>query len=193
MDSGGQMLNDENAELIEQVLDGSTNAFDKLMINHQEMVFRIGLQFGKNRENAMDITQNVFLKVYENLKSFQGRSSFKTWLMRIAYNEGTNWIRKNKNELDNEAFDEEVNMVQNSPSQEDEVLAQENRSILLRSLLSLNTRYRLAVVLRYFEDKPLREIAHILNCSEGVVKNMLYRSIQKMKELLPEQRMGGLV
>lgn len=187
------MLNDENAELIEQVLDGSTNAFDKLMINHQEMVFRIGLQFGKNRENAMDITQNVFLKVYENLKSFQGRSSFKTWLMRIAYNEGTNWIRKNKNELDNEAFDEEVNMVQNSPSQEDEVLAQENRSILLRSLLSLNTRYRLAVVLRYFEDKPLREIAHILNCSEGVVKNMLYRSIQKMKELLPEQRMGGLV
>lgn len=179
-------------ELISQTIDGSTGAFDKLMTVYQEQVFRISLHFGKNKENALDITQNVFLKAYENLKSFQGRSSFKTWLLRIAYNEGNNWIRKYKREFDNEVFEEEMMMITNTPSQEDEILAQENRSLLLRCLLNLNTRYRLAVVLRYFENRPVKEIAATMGCSEGVVKNMLYRSLQKLRETLPAEKIGGL-
>lgn len=179
-------------ELITQTMDGSNGAFDKLMTGYQKQIFRISLNFGKNKENALDITQNVFLKAYENLKSFQGKSSFKTWLLRIAYNEGNNWIRKHKREINNEIYEDEM-MTINSPSQEDDILAQENRSLLLRCLLDLNTRYRLAVVLRYFENQPLKEIASTMDCSEGVVKNMLFRSMQKLRESLPAEKMGGLV
>ena len=78
-----------------------------------------------------------------------------------------------------------------SPSQEDELLAKEYRSQLLRSLFALNTKYRLAVVLRYFEDMPIREIAGSMKCSEGVVKNMLYRSLQRLKVNL-QANTGGL-
>lgn len=179
-------------ELIAQTLDGSTAAFDTLMRKHQDMVFRVGMSFGKNKDNALDITQNVFLKTYENLRMFRGKSSFKTWLMRIAYNEGNNWIRKHKRETDDETFEEEIMITPNTPTQEDDLLARENRSMLLRCLLNLNTKYRLAVVLRYFEDKSIREIAGIIGCSEGMVKNMLFRSLQKLRESLTLKQIGDV-
>ena len=73
---------------------------------------------------------------------------------------------------------------------DDEAMAQENKTVLLRSLYELNTRYRLAVVLRYFENYSIREIASALSCSEGVVKNMLFRSLQKLKIYLKANEFG---
>ena len=75
-------------------------------------------------------------------------------------------------------------------SQEDELLARENKAQLLQSLFSLNTRYRLAVVLRYFNEMPIKEISKVLKCSEGVVKNMLFRSLQRLKNNLQEIHFG---
>ena len=66
----------------------------------------------------------------------------------------------------------------------------EDKVALLRSLYDLNTRYRLAVVLRYFENYSIHDIASILNCTEGVVKNMLFRSLQKMKQMLGKSGLG---
>ena len=73
---------------------------------------------------------------------------------------------------------------------EDEILVEENKTILLRSLYELNTKYRTAVVLRYFENYSIREISSVLGCSEGVVKNMLFRSLQKLKNYLKANEFG---
>jgi RNA polymerase sigma-70 factor (ECF subfamily) len=70
------------------------------------------------------------------------------------------------------------------------MLVNENKAQLLRCLFELNTKYRLAVVLRYFENMSIKEISTSLNCSEGVVKNMLFRSIQKLKNTLPSLQDG---
>jgi RNA polymerase sigma-70 factor (ECF subfamily) len=170
--------------LIEEIRGGSEKSFDQLMQNHQDQVFRIAHSFSKDTENAMDITQNIFLKVYQNLNQFRSQSQFKTWLMRIAFNESLNWIKKNQKYQKHEDIELTMTNKQDPISQEDEFLAQENRALLLKSLYELNTKYRLAVVLRYFENYSIRDISGILKCSEGVVKNILFRSLRKLKDNL---------
>ncbi len=178
-------------ELVREALGGSTIAFDELMRRYEKLVYRIAFGFGKNNDNSMDITQNVFLKTYEKLHSFKMNSSFKTWITRIAFNEGVNWTRKNRHSSSQELFDEGIMNYENKGvSQEDEFLARENKSQLIQSLFALNTRYRLAVVLRYFEDMPVKEIAGVLECSEGVVKSMLFRSLQRLKNNLRQSDIG---
>jgi len=168
--------------LVKETKDGQLDSYDQLMQRHQQYVYRIAYSFAKSEQNAMDITQNIFLKAYENINRFREESQFKTWLTRISYNEGQNWTRKNKKHLMNEDIGNHVTKVISADTQEDEYLALENKTLLLRSLYDLNTKYRLAIVLRYFENHSIRDIAEILNCSEGVVKNMLHRSLQKLKK-----------
>lgn len=170
--------------LIEEILEGNLSSFNTLMQKYERYVYTIAFGFGKNQDNAQDITQNVFTKVYQKLSSFRKESSFKSWIAKISYNEGVNWVRTNQKSMDHETFIEDNTNLVLVISQEDEFLAKENKSALIRSLYALNTRHRLAVVLRYFEDQPIKEIASILDCSEGVVKNILFRSLKKLKENL---------
>jgi RNA polymerase sigma-70 factor (ECF subfamily) len=90
-------------------------------------------------------------------------------------------MKKTQHYQSEEDVESLVNQSQTMLNQEDELLAKENRALLLHSLYGLNTRYRLAVVLRYFENYTIKEIAEVLRCSEGMVKNILFRSLQKMK------------
>jgi RNA polymerase sigma-70 factor (ECF subfamily) len=130
------------------------------------------------------------MKAYENLSSFKGKGSFKAWIAKIAYHEGINWSKKNRHYEKSELFEETFMNQFDGISQEDELLAKENKAQLLQSLLSLNTKYRLAVVLRYFNEMPIKEIAKILKCSEGVVKNMLFRSLRQLRTNLRETHFG---
>ncbi len=182
----------EDRVLIEETLSGKLESYDDLMQRYQNLVFKIALGFGRNKDNAMDITQNAFLKGYENLKSFKGKSPFKSWISRIAYNEGVNWSRKHGKFAADDSIEEENFMHDHQPSQEDEILAKEHKKHLMRSLFSLNTKYRLAVVLRYWKNTPIKEIAAIMNTSEGVVKNMLYRSLQRLRTELSAQNIRGV-
>ena len=175
-----------DSEIIREVQNGSHDAFDQLMQDHQAMVYRVAYSFAKNTDSAMDISQNVFLKVYQNLDHFRGDSQIKTWISRIAFNESQNWIKKHKKQLPVD----DAELPPDPARQEDNLLAKENRIMLLRCLYGLNTKYRLAVVLRYFENYSIREIARTLNCSEGVVKNMLYRSLQKLKNMIKTDELG---
>lgn len=177
-------------ELIEQTLSGEHQSYDALMIRYQKLVFSIAYSICKTYENAMDITQEVFLKAYHKLNMFKGNSSFKTWIAKISYNESINWQKKNSKYDDYEDLHQLEFKIFIDPNQEDEVLAKENKAILLRCLFELNTKYRLAVILRYFENHSIKEIANSMNCSEGVVKNMLFRSIQKLKKNILSMQSG---
>lgn len=178
---------DNDFELVEKIKNGNVEAFDALMKKYQRLIYKISYGFGRNKENALDISQEVFLKVYQKISSLKDESLFKSWLSKIAYNEGVNWVRKNKYINKQSSLDKQHEMIVHSISHEDEYLAKEHKSELIKSLYNLNTRYRLAVVLRYFEDMPIRDIAQTLECSEGVVKNMLFRSLRKLKDSLQVQ------
>lgn len=176
--------------LVAEIKDGSLDAFDLLMKKYEEEVYRVAYGFARDTDSALDISQNVFIKVFENLNSFKGSSAFKTWLIRIAWNESMNWIKRNKrHQMHQELEATQISAVHKPDA---EVEFTEDKVMLLRSLYDLNTRYRLAVVLRYFENYSLRDIGAILNCSEGVVKNMLFRSLQKMKQTLKTSEIGEI-
>ena len=181
----------EDHILIEEILGGTLSSYDTLMKRYQNLIFRIAFSFGKNKENAMDISQNVFLKAYQKLNTLKGKSNFKAWLSRIAYHEGINWTRSNKSSLQFEPIEVTNEPESNLPSKEDELLASEYRHELIQSLFALNTKYRLAVVLRYYQNLSIKEIAGVLKCSEGVVKNMLFRSLQRLKLILQNSQSGA--
>ena len=171
-------LSDE--ALVDEIHSGSTLAFGLLMKRYEKLVYRIAFNYTRNPDSAMDITQDVFLKTHRKLDSFTGTGVFKAWLLRIARNESISWYRKHKNERMTEELTQG-----NAPAlravQEDDFARQEFQAVILSELQNLNERQRLAVSLRYFEEFSLREIAQVLDSSEGSVKSILFRSLEKLR------------
>ena len=149
---GGAKLKILDQDLITEILSGSIERYDILMKRYQEFVYKISFTFGKNQENAMDISQEVFLKAYQKLGQIRDKERFKSWITKLAYREGINWIRNHKHYENQSAFDEEQHAV---ITVKDEEFAKEHKRQLIRCLFKLNTRYRLAVVLRYFENPTI--------------------------------------
>jgi len=173
--------------LIEKTLAGSLECFDVLMQRYQRDVFAVARGYTRSVDDSLDICQNVFLKAYRKLETFAGRSSFKTWLVTIANREGLNWLRTQSRKAPPNAVDIETANLPSGDDQEAVLLDTERREQVVEGLQVLNQRGRLAVILRYFRDMPIREIAVILDCSEGVVKNLLFRSVRKLREMVPAE------
>ena len=173
--------------LVDEIISGSTLAFGLMMKRYEKLVYRIAFDHAKNPECAMDITQNVFLKAHRNMDSYSGSGLFKAWLLRIAYNESISWFRQQKNERLNEALTL-VNEPVLRAVQIDEVARKEYQNILQSGLKKLSSKQRMVVSLRYFEDFSLREIATVLNSSEGTIKSILFRSLEKLRNTTTFQR-----
>ncbi len=171
-------------ELIADIRAGSVGQFDTLMKRYQDMVFKIAFGFTRDNENALDLSQDIFTKVYQNLGRLKDGKRFKPWLTKIAYREGISYMRTHKHNVNRQTFDETAYV---AVSDRDEEFVKLHKSLLIRSLFNLSTRYRLAVVLRYFENMSIREIARTMQTSEGMVKNLLFRSICRLKEDVTEQ------
>ena len=173
-------------DLIDEILAGSHAAFERLIKRHEEHVYRIGYSYARQVEGALDISQNVFLKVHDRLGSYDRRSAFRTWLTRVAQNESVNWLRSQQRHTGHEELTP-GNMPSYQPVQESAVLHQENKRLLLDEVHRLNPRQSQALTLRYFENMALREIAAVLGCSENQVKSILFRGMQKLRQRLPHQ------
>jgi RNA polymerase sigma-70 factor (ECF subfamily) len=187
MSAGGGELDEPDEVLIQETLSGNMSSFDQLMGRYERLVFKIAYSFGASRENALDITQTVFLKAFGHLSTFRTESSFKTWLLRIAYNEGINWTRSPRNRQDlHDDLDSAAGALSTDGGQESGMLLTERRRMLRRSLQSLNVRYRTALLLRYVHDMPIREIAGVLQCSEPMTKNILFRGVRNLKRALAQ-------
>ncbi len=166
--------------LVDEIHSGSKLAFELLMKRYERLVYRIAFNHAQNPASAMDITQNVFLKAHQKLGSYSGSGLFKAWLLRIAYNESISWFRQQKNDQLTEILTE-ANAPASNAVPADEIVTQENKTLLLAELKKLSAKQRLAVSLRYFEDCSLREIAAVLESSEGTVKSILFRSLEKLR------------
>lgn len=167
--------------LIQKTLAGSLECYDVLMQRYQRDVFAVARGYVRSSDDALDICQNAFLKAYRKLDTFAGRSSFKTWLVAIANREGLNWVRTRSRKAPSNTVDLETVRVPSGHDQETELLESERRQRVVDSLQVLNQRSRLAVILRYFRDMPIREVAEVLECSEGVARNLLFRSVRKLR------------
>src|SRR6185503_5661817 len=140
------------------------------MARYQGLVFTVARACARDRDDALDISQNAFMKAFERLDSLRDEARFRSWIARIARHEGISWGRRNRHRR--QFVDpENAHLPDAAPSQEARLLSDERHSRLAERLARLNRRYRLTVSLRYVEGMSIAEIAAVLGCSEGMVKN----------------------
>lgn len=138
-------------------------------------------------EDAEELTQDTFMKAFRHLSDFNGKSSFSTWLYRIAYNTALSSLRKQPNEVlsvDDRLWNNLTeNEIDRALDEEDE----ERIEQLQRALEKLTPDERALVTLFYEEDRPIAEICHILNQTEGNIKVKLYRIRKKLYILIKQE------
>lgn len=184
------MAENTDQYLITETLNGDLRAFASLVEKYQEFVFTIVVRMLKVPEEAEEVAQDTFIKVYESLSGFKGDSKFSTWLYRIAYRKALDQIRKNKNRVQPFELIESISEDKHSKSSNPfEAMETKERNQKIRHCIrQLNPTDAALVTFFYFEDLSIKEIASILELTEENVKVKLYRSRKKLFDLMKKHR-----
>lgn len=169
--------------LIEQILAGNGRAFESLVRMHQVMVFNIIIRIVGNKEDAEELAQDVFMKVYQALPNFKAEAKFSTWLYRIAYNTAISWTRKAKIEfslIEDKVIDNISENVTTELEREEEEAKHEQQNIK-ETINGLKEEDKLLLNLFYYNDLSIKEISETLGINEGNVKVKLFRLRNKLK------------
>ena len=167
---------------VQQVLSGNTSAFAYFVDTYQDMAFTIAHRICGNVQDAEDVVQESFVKVYRNLHTFRNESKFSSWLYRIVYNTA---ITQSKTKL--WLYDQETSLsdVQEASDfdTETQITDSERTETVANVLRKMPTGEALLLTLYYLEDNPVKEIARITGLNESNVKVKLFRARQSFKEL----------
>ncbi len=189
------MIEPTDAELIQAVLDGSNAAFAGLMDRYEERVFRLLSRYTRDRAEIEDLAQEVFVKVFKKLDTFQQDSSLYTWLYRIAVNTANDhFSRRGRRQL---RLVGEEDLLENRADADGDtavtpLLDAERREVTRQIVDGLPEKYRTILVLREFEELSYTDMAEVLGISIGTVESRLFRARQRFKEAL-ERRFPELV
>lgn len=165
-----------------------TSDFDEIFWEHKDMVMALGYKYFKNEPDAKDLVQEVFLKVYLHLPSFNHKSSLKTWIYRIAINEALNQIKKNKKH-ENYCLPEQVE--DRGESLEEKRIVVELIKKSQRFIKLLPDKRAKVILLRLFEGHSYREIAEILETSEESAKSLYALGIKEIREKMEVEYGNG--
>ena len=182
------MATADDQHYINLVLKGDTNAFAVLVDRYKDMVFTLSLKMLKEREEAEEVSQDTFLKIYKSLSKFNGESKFSTWIYKVAFNTCLDRLKKNKRLQPVAALDEfterrAISLINVLDSIEDK----ERKQVIQDCLHWLPGEDSFLLTLFYFEEQSLEEIARIIGITPNNVKIRLYRSRKKLAALLKER------
>ena len=186
-----------DSEAIKLILQGDKEKFRMLVEQYQQMVFRTCIGFLHNKDDADDLTQDVFIQAYQSLPCFKGDAAFSTWLYRIAVNASLNKIRKSPlklilqrfNNIAGDKNEKEISLsVSNEEDPENILIRHEHIEWVQRALDSLPENQHTAIVLSKYDDLSQKEIAEIMNTTEGAVEALLQRAKKNLREKLSSHR-----
>lgn len=185
---------DEDAIYVQRVQNGDVAAFDFLVTKYRERLFSIIYNLTSNREDAADLTQDAFIKAFSSLSRFQGKSSFFTWLYRIAVNTTLSQLKKKRlrrffslENINEEAKVSEVlEALAVKTRTEKGALLNELQEKLNEALHKLSPKHRTVVVLFEIEGLSHQEIADIMGCSVGTVRSRLHYAKQQLQSYLQD-------
>ncbi len=179
------MKNNTDTIYINRILDGDTGAFKFLVEKYQNMVYTLALKITGNREEAEDAAQEIFLKCYRSLRSYNNQAAFATWLYRIAYNHAVDTVKKNKGKWYKEITEGDTEQSETETHSLDEKIDLKEIRVLMKDTIHrLSPDDQVIVALYYYEELPLRDIAEIMGIKENNVKIKLYRIRSKLMEML---------
>jgi RNA polymerase sigma-70 factor, ECF subfamily len=173
---------DVDAELVERYLAGDTAAFDEIMVRYERQIYRICYRFVDNREDAMDLAQEVFIKAFEHLATFRRESTLKTWLYRIAMNHCINHVKKHSQE-----FVEVTEYTGSVHSRvQDQLEEREQREHFRRLVKLLPPKQKAILELRINEQLSYEEIAKISGRSISTIKASVFFALEKLRKLVKD-------
>ena len=157
--------------------------YNSCVDKYLKMVYRISFHYFGNREDAEDVSQDVFLKLYSHNTKFESEEELKAWLIRVTTNTCHSYFRnpfrKRKTEID----EKEIENIVGSSSSEQEII---NRKVVMDAVMSLPERYRIVVYLYYYEEYSICQISNTLNIKETTIQTRLSRAREKLKSILKD-------
>jgi RNA polymerase sigma-70 factor (ECF subfamily) len=173
---------DADSDLVERYLGGDMTAFDELMIRYERQIYRVCYRFVDNREDAMDLAQEVFIKAFEHLATFRRESSLKTWLYRIAMNHCINHVKKHSQEF----VEVTETTARIAPSVHGQMEEREERDQFRQLVKQLPPKQKAILELRINEQLSYEEIAKISGRSVSTIKASVFFALEKLRKLVKD-------
>lgn len=178
----------EHTDVVKAVLAGKKELFSRVIDDHKNLVYSILLRMTDDHEEANDLAQEVFVKVYRQLKQFKGKSKLSTWIYKITYFHGLSHLRKQKRWVGEEYYmhaesDEDV---------ENDIALDEMKGHVSECINQLKPLERTAITLFYFDELSVKDVAEIMNISESYVKVTVHRAKKNLKGLIKKEYYEGV-
>jgi len=190
-------INIADAMLVERCRKGDSAAMERLILKYQNRIYNVILKICANPHDAAELTQDTFVKVIENIKRFEGKSSFYTWTFRIAVNLTLNYCQRNAKfklkSLDAESSEDNYKAAQSlkeflsdNSSSNPATVAQNKElwDIALKSLMKLDDEQRTVIVLRDIEGMDYAQIANVLEIKLGTVRSRISRARNRLRQIM---------
>ena len=172
------------------VLAGDKDAYGALVVRYSQTVFRVAYRITGNEDDADEVVQEAFLRGYQKLADFEGRSSFATWIYRIASNCALDMVSKKKVDAKSRIAEEsdpeqgEVQVADIKAGPDRLLLSREIEATQKAAMRALTATERTAFVLRHMEDRSTEEIAAALNIAPNAAKQAVFRAVKKLRRQL---------
>lgn len=183
-------MEEDDKKLVKDYLKGDENAFEKLVAKHLKPIYNFVYRLCGNPEESRDITQEVFFRVWKNIKKFDPKNTWNTWIYSIARNATIDYLRKKKtlvfSDLDNEEMDESfANSIPDQMLLPDEIFEQKELGQKIENaLMKISFDYRTVVVLHLKEGLTFEEISKVLKKPMNTVKSQYRRALSLLRDLL---------
>ncbi len=198
------MIKQEDIHLVQRLKQGDEEAFTELVDKYKGKAFSIAYNFVNNIEDARELSQEAFVKVYNSIDKFQEGSTFYTWFYRVLVNLCLDFKKKKRlktisfsqfkhNQSDDGSDPMERIKDEQAQSPSEKLLIKEQNERIGQAVKSLPEKQRIVFILRNYENMPLKEIALYIKSREGTVKSHLARAVKKLQELLTEMQSNEVI
>ena len=173
---------------INLIIEGNTNAFNILVDRYKDLVFSLALKMVKTREEAEEVAQDTFIKVFKSLGQFKGDSKFSTWIYKVTYNTCLDRLKKQKREQQVVSIDEfNTNQIKSIDNALNKMENEEREKAIQDCIQLLPADDAFLLTLFYFEEQSLEEIAKVIGLTSNNVKVKLFRCRKKLTSILKEK------
>ncbi len=168
-----------DSSLVIETLNGDREAFGRLVEKYERRIFNLAFRICGDYEDAMDVTQTVFVKVFDRLETFDQSRKFFSWLYRMGINESLNQVKRQSRIVHGEC-----DPPSHAPGPDQRIIREESDGLVQAALKRLGEDQRVVIILRHFVDLSYIQIGDVLGIPDKTVKSRLYSARQRMKEIL---------
>lgn len=179
-------MEEQDIDLVNMCLEGDGDSFEELVTKYKKKIYNIAYKFTGSREDALDVTQEVFIKAYNSLNQYDPKYKFSSWILKIT----TNYCldQKRKKRVETVELNTDLDNNDTTTSAENLYIHKENKTVIANAIASLPEKYRVLIILYHSQNLSYDEICETLHLPMTKVKNRLYRGRKMLKEKLENIR-----